>query len=487
MRKKAVICLLVAVAALAAPKLKIAFMGIEPSGVSASVASGVSVSFRDALINTRRFEVVERERLAALMEEQGLALSGCTTTECFVKVGQLADAQKVIVGEVAQVGTSYIVSVRLVDVYSGRVEQSLSEVSRSLEGLLTAANTLAVQLSTTISVEGTVVSVTGNTIKTDLGSQEGISVNDTVYLVRLGEEYYHPETGLFLGRDIRELGQATITRILADELSEAVLKGTFSVVVGDKVRLTAPVSISPVIETPVVISPVVSPSGAGRIAFASDRDGDSEIFVMDTDGGNQIQLTNNTSSDYEPAWSPDGRRIAFASTPDVAEPWDFEIFVMDADGRNQTQLTNNTSLDSSPAWSPDDRRIAFWSDRGGDGYERFVMDADGSNQTQLTNNTSQDGYPGWSPDGRHFAFESARDGDQEIFVMDADGSNQTQLTYNDSIDKSPVWSPDGRRIAFPSNRDGDFEIYVMDADGSNQTQLTDNTSDDDSPAWCPVE
>jgi TolB-like protein len=230
--------IILATAALAAPKLKIAFMGIEPSGVSESVASGVSVSFLNALINTHRFEVVERERLAALMEEQGLAISGCTTTECFVQVGKLAGAQKVVVGQVAQVGTSYIVSVRVVDVYSSRVEQSLAQESGSLEGLLTAANNLAVQLSGTIPVEGTVVSVSGNTIKTDIGSQEGVSVNDTVFLVRLGEEYYHPETGLFLGRDVEELGEAKITKVLADELSEALYSGDTPPITGDKVRLS---------------------------------------------------------------------------------------------------------------------------------------------------------------------------------------------------------------------------------------------------------
>jgi len=352
MRKNAVICLLIASTALAAPKVKIAFMGIEPSGVSESVASGVSVSFLNALINTHRFEVVERERLEALMEEQGLALSGCTTTECFVKVGQLAGAQKVIVGQVAQVGGSYVVSVRVVDVYSGRVEQSLAEKSGNLEGLLTVADSLAVQLSGTISVEGTVVSVSGNTIKTDLGSQEDISVNDMVYLVRLGEEFYHPETGMFLGRDVEELGEAKITKVLADELSEAVLEGAFSVVVGDKVRLVKLVSISP----------VAGSSGAGRIAFFSDRDGDYEIFVMDADGRNQTNLTNNTCHDCFPAWSPDGRRIAFASDligndeilllgSYYSNPY-YEIFVMDADGRNQTQLTHNEISDMYPDWCP---------------------------------------------------------------------------------------------------------------------------------------
>jgi TolB protein len=135
-------------------------------------------------------------------------------------------------------------------------------------------------------------------------------------------------------------------------------------------------------------------SATGRIAFSSYRDGLPKILVMDADGGNQTQLTFNDSFDYAPAWSPDGRRIAFDSFD--RDGGDMEIFVMDADGSNQTQLTNNTSNNIQPAWSPDGRRIAFSSNRDGDD-EIFVMDADGGNQTQLTNNTSQDTYPAWCP------------------------------------------------------------------------------------------
>ena len=97
-----------------------------------------------------------------------------------------------------------------------------------------------------------------------------------------------------------------------------------------------------------------------QIVFSSERDGNPEIYVMDTNGGNQRRLTNNPDDDWEPSWSPDGKRIAFSSDRDGAS----EIYVMDADGSNQLNLTNNNpGLDSSPSWSPDGKRIAFSSNR----------------------------------------------------------------------------------------------------------------------------
>jgi len=106
---------------------------------------------------------------------------------------------------------------------------------------------------------------------------------------------------------------------------------------------------------------------------------------MDADGSKVRQLTDSDDMDLEPVWSPDGERIAFASRRDG----DFEIFVMNADGTEVRQLTDNDAIDLEPAWSPDGERIAFWSDRYGDS-EIFVMDADGSN----VYSTGQSGWPG---------------------------------------------------------------------------------------------
>ena len=222
---------------------------------------------------------------------------------------------------------------------------------------------------------------------------------------------------------------------------------------------------------------------ASKIAFISVRDGNMEIYVMDPDGSNQVNITNNPDNDSFPTWSPDGARIAFQSNRDG----DSEIYVMDADGSNQTRLTNNSDLDVQPNWSPDGSKIAFASRKGAGLMEIYVMNADGSNLTRLTTNDAVDESPSWSPDGSKIASISTRDTGhgEEIYVMDPDGSNLTRLTTNDAGDGSPAWSPDGSKIAFASTRDRNPEIYVMDADGSNQTNLTNSDAHDWRPTWSP--
>ena len=132
----------------------------------------------------------------------------------------------------------------------------------------------------------------------------------------------------------------------------------------------------------------------GKIAFASDRDGDFEIYAMDADGSNQTRLTTNTAEDFWPVWSPDGTKIAFYSNRDGNN----EIYVMQH-GSGQTRLTINDADDREPTWSPDGTKIAFISRRDAGNDEIYVMDGDGSAQTRLTESDASEQHPAWSPDG----------------------------------------------------------------------------------------
>ncbi len=135
----------------------------------------------------------------------------------------------------------------------------------------------------------------------------------------------------------------------------------------------------------------VTESAAGRILFSSDRGGDYDIYVMNTDGSDVTRLTDNSASGgIIPRWSPDGRRVAFDSDRDG----DWDIYVMDADGSGITRLTDNSNWDRDPSWSPDGRRITFMSDRAGD-WDIFVMNADGSGITRLTDSSADDREPSW--------------------------------------------------------------------------------------------
>ena len=222
--------------------------------------------------------------------------------------------------------------------------------------------------------------------------------------------------------------------------------------------------------------------GSGQIVFSSYRDGESQIFLIDSVSRDMIRLTNSTHRLNQPSWSPDGRYLVF-----VKREWmdNLELYIMNADGSNQIRLTYNfNSFDIEPEWSPDGSRIVFASSQNGN-LDIYVFDLSSGEQIQLTDNTFMDTSPSWSPDGDQIVFRSDSDGDNEIFRMMLNTGTQINLSRNPGSDTDPAWSPDGDKIAFVSDRDGDEDIYLMDIDGSNVQQLTDSPGKDTYPAWSP--
>ena len=209
-----------------------------------------------------------------------------------------------------------------------------------------------------------------------------------------------------------------------------------------------------------------------RIVFSSNRDGDWDIYSMDINGNNLVQLTDHPASDEYPACSPDGRRIVFISDRGITG----DLYVMDSDGSNVVRLTQDNFPKGRPSWTPDGTKIAFSSLRFAVGnWEIYLMDPDGNDPINLTNHKWLDVRPSWSQDGSKMAFVSMRNGDfndpRHIFVMNADGTGRRNLTADTALrfNSDPTWSPDGIKIAFHSQRivaDGTrYHIYVITADG----------------------
>jgi TolB protein len=257
---------------------------------------------------------------------------------------------------------------------------------------------------------------------------------------------------------------------------------------------------------------------AGTIAFTVSRSGFGEIWVMDSDGRNRIQLTVpsppavDASGSTSPAWSPDGRLIAYASTGEAVEEdqRDVEIYVMSADGGDRRRVTHDDIHDATPTWSPDGQRIAFahTPGLGTEGTEDadgiiVVMNADGTGRVEITRHSETpdvifDSTPAWSPDGSLIAFTRATftssiEPHVAVYTVDPIGGGE-RLLIEDAAE--PAWSPDGSRIVFTSTRDryGETcfhecspsgEIYVAHTDGTDPRRLTKSQADDRSPSWAP--
>lgn len=220
-----------------------------------------------------------------------------------------------------------------------------------------------------------------------------------------------------------------------------------------------------------------------QIAFESDLNGDYDIYIINADGSNLRQLTNNDADDFGPVISPDGTQIAYHS----AETGTFDIYIMNIDGTNLRRITTaESAIDRSASWSPDGTRLVYFSDATG-GREIYVVDIASGESTQLTYNVFYDGQPDWSPAGGIIAFSTTQVANEpDIFLMDSSGGNAQRLTSDVATDDDPNFSPDGQFIAFESTRTGNYDIWIIPAGGGEARQLTTDPGRDWSADWGPV-
>jgi TolB protein len=216
-----------------------------------------------------------------------------------------------------------------------------------------------------------------------------------------------------------------------------------------------------------------------RIAYVTKGGGRFTLRVADADGeGGQVAL-NSPEPIISPAWSPDGREIAYVSF----ESQKAVVYTQEVASGKRRAIANFRGSNSAPAWSPDGQTIAATLSREG-GSQIYLMGRNGNGLRRLTNSGAIDTEPAFSPDGRTIYFVSDRGGGPQVYRMTAAGGAAERVSFSGSYNISPAISPDGRTLAYISRQGNAFRLYTLDLASGAAQALTD-TSDDESPSFAP--
>jgi TolB protein len=224
-----------------------------------------------------------------------------------------------------------------------------------------------------------------------------------------------------------------------------------------------------------------------QIAYAGEKSGNKEIWVMDYDGANQHQVTTLKSISLTPRWSPDATRIAFTCYVPFRGITSAQICIYSTDSNHLISFSRYRGTNASPAWSPDGSQLAFMSSQGGD-PEIFTSDLTGAHLHRVTFAAGVSTSPAWNPKtGKQIVFVSDRAGSPVLYLSNSDGSDVQKIDLPDKgyvID--PSWSPNGQLIAFSWRRpSGNYDIYAMDIVSHELLELTRDQGRNERPSWAP--